>query len=322
MHTALKNILHSLTHETDAIAQLPLDYLSDLSIEDLKTLSDTWSSIPASRRINLLEELGDREAIQFDLDFSQVYMLGLDDNDPKAIAISIRNLSEFENYNTLPSLLALISHDDEQVRSEATVSLGDYVYLGELEKIAAEEADTVISTLLKVCKHDTEDIVRCKALESLGYSSHPDVPKLILDALHSSNPAFPVAAMRAIGRSADKEWKEHVLERLNSQNPAMRLEAVRSAGELELKQALKDVIDLLEDVDQQIRLASIWSMAQIGGEGIEEILSLLLEQSSDVEEIDLIDDALALLEFNRGMDNLLMFDLDDEDDEDSYNPYG
>jgi HEAT repeat protein len=318
MHTALKNLLHSLAHDTDSVAQLPLDYLSDLSIEDHKSLSDIWSSIPAARRTILLKELGDREAIQFDLDFSRVYMLGLEDNDPQIVAISIRNLSDTENYCVLPALLALISHQEEQVRSEAASSLGDYVYLGELGKISSTEANRVISTLLEVFEQDSKDAVRCKALQSLGFSSHQSVPHLILEALRSSNPLFPLAAMRAIGRSADKRWKDHVLEHLNSQHPEMRLEAVRSAGELELKEALKDVIDLLDDVDQQIRLASIWSIAQIGGEGTEEILSLLLEQSSDVEELDLIEDALGLLEFNRGTDNLLMFDLDDEEDPETY----
>ena len=102
MHTALKNLMHSLAHDTTPVSQLPLDYLSDLSTEDHKFLSDTWSSIPAARRIILLKELGDKEAIQFDLDFSRVYMLGLEDNDPQIIALSIKNLSDCLLY-TSPS---------------------------------------------------------------------------------------------------------------------------------------------------------------------------------------------------------------------------
>ncbi|MBN1267771.1 MAG: HEAT repeat domain-containing protein [Anaerolineales bacterium] len=315
MPKVLDNLLQSLVTETDPVSRLPLDHLSDLSADAVSELEDLWNSIPAARRLELLKELGDREAINFDLDFSSVYFLGLKDHDPGVIAVSINNLSEIENRTFFPSLLELISHTDTRVREAAAAALGYFIYLGELDEIKSEETNRAVQILLDVFKTGTSTEVRCRALESLGYSSHIDVPNIILDSLNSNEHPFIVSAIKAIGRSADLSWKPYILKRLHSTHPEIRLETVRSAGELELREAVEDLIELLDDVDRQIHLAAIWSLAQIGGDNIQEIFLHILSDCEDIEEADLLEDALDLLEFNAGSGDFLLLDLEHEPDD-------
>ena len=46
------------------------------------------------------------------------------------------------------------------------------------------------------------------ALESLGYSSRPDVIKLIESALQRTESEWQASALTAIGRSADERWED------------------------------------------------------------------------------------------------------------------
>lgn len=310
MSDDLNNILESLMSAELPVSELPVEVLSDLGREGQSFLSRKWSLIPRERRAELIQELGDREALQFDLDFSSVHFIGIRDNNPEVISSSIRNLAGLDNPHTLPDLLELISHENPSVRYEAASAMGYFIYLGELDEIPEDLAKRTLDTLLQVHRNDSDARIRCAALESLGYSEYGDIPDLILRALNSDDLAQSLSAMRAIGRSADPDWEPSVLKYLHNLHPEMRLEAVRAAGELELKATLQDLVELLDDVDRTIRLAAIWSIAQIGGEEVEDLLAHLLEANEDVEEIDLIEDALSLVEFNKGIDDMLLLNLD------------
>ena len=311
MNKVLSDLLHSLSSKSDPIGTLPLDHLSDLDTDTANSLGILWGTIPAPRRIDLLKELGDREAIQFDLDFSEVYYLGLKDSEPEAVANSINNLSQIENTNFFPSLIELLSHTDTLIREAAADALGRFVYLGELEEISSEDSDRIVNLLLNTFRTDSSTEVRCRSLESLGYSSHKDVPGILLSSFNSGDLVLAVSVMKAISRSADSSWKSLILDHLHNTHPEIRLEAVRAAGELEIREARSDLIELLEDVDRQVHLAAIWSLAQIGGDNIQELLTQIQSETGDIEETDLIEDALDLLEFNAGTGDFLLLDLEE-----------
>jgi HEAT repeat protein len=100
---------------------------------------------------------------------------------------------------------------------------------------------------------------------------------------------------------------------LQSNLPALRMEAARAAGELELAEALPMLLELLDDPDENTRQASIWSLSQIGGEGVQEALEGLYEAAEDEGELELLESALDNLTFTQGVKLMPLFELPDEE---------
>jgi len=91
-----------------------------------------------------------------------------------------------------------------------------------------------------------------------------------------------------------------VLEKLGSRSPKICAAAAFAAGELEVKPALPRLLELLEDSDYDVRSKAIWALSLIGGDTAKERLEALYEETADLEEQDLIEDALDNLEFLLG----------------------
>jgi HEAT repeat protein len=157
-------------------------------------------------------------------------------------------------------------------------------------------------------------------LESLGFSSRPEVPELIEHAFEDDSEEWSASALHAMGRSADDRWAPLVIDRLKDSNLEISREAARAAGELELGDALPGLVDLLQEEDAELRLAAAWALSQIGGEGVEDALEELLERTEDEDEVDLIEDALENLTLTHEMSDLSILDFSAEDLEDLVNP--
>jgi len=115
-----------------------------------------------------------------------------------------------------------------------------------------------------------------------------------------------------------------VLEQLEHENPEVRGQAIHAAGELALSAARARLLrELDREEDEYVRSELIWALSQIGGEGIEEKFEQLLAKADDDEEVNLLEEALDMLNFtNDVVDFELMevgldhdHDLDNEDDE-------
>jgi HEAT repeat protein len=158
--------------------------------------------------------------------------------------------------------------------------------------------------------------VRRVALESLGYSSRPEVTTLIESAFHREDPAWQASALTAMGRSADERWDEEVIHSLVHVNDNVRKAAVQAAGELSLQLARPILLKMLgEEEDEGILNAAIWSLSQIGGEDVRTFLENLLDAiEEDDEQIAFLDEALDNLAFTEDLErfDLLAFDPDDE----------
>jgi hypothetical protein len=63
-------------------------------------------------------------------------------------------------------------------------------------------------------------------------------------------------------------------------------------------------------------MAAAWSLSEIGGSDAEEAIEVILEQSEDEEEIDLLESALENLSFNEDLADFTLFDFSDDDFED------
>jgi HEAT repeat protein len=296
---------------------------SDLSPLQLKKLLPIWVTLPSIRKVNLLEDL--EETLEKDtlVNFDQLALAVLSDPDPKVRIIAIRLLWEHEHATIVPTIVDMMLEDPEEaVRAAAANFLGRFVYLGELERISDTHKISIVRNLLEVLAGEELPQVKQRALESLGYSSHPKVPVLIKSALESGETLWVSAALSAIAHSADEVWESHVISHLDSTDHEVQFEAVRAAGELELTAALEPLANILEnfDADPDIRLAAIWSLSQIGGEFAKNTLQGLISTTEDEDEIELAESALENMD--TGVDpesfKLMNYDPDAEDEEDSY----
>ncbi len=68
-------------------------------------------------------------------------------------------------------------------------------------------------------------------------------------------------------------------------------------------------MDLLNDSDREIREQVIWALGEIGGERARRALEKL-QRSAGAGELQLIEDALDNLEFQSGLDEFRLLDVD------------
>ncbi|MCU0487867.1 MAG: HEAT repeat domain-containing protein [Anaerolineales bacterium] len=309
---SLQDVLEALLAADKPFPPRFLNRLSDLEPEDLKRLEAIWPQVPNWRRKALLEDieqLGDDDTL---LSFEALAAFALQDSDAQVRLPAVRTLWEYENPQLGRKFLDLAEHDpDLAVRSAAASGLGRYVYLGEIEEIPTELLEQIEKHLLKLVKGGENAELQRSALESLGFSSRDEVPALIEKAYQSGQKDWIASALFAMGRSASQQWKGYVQDSLDSQHPVIRAEAARAAGELEITAAQPRLVELLDDPDDQTRSACIWSLSQLGGEGVHQLLEQLLVDTEDDLEREFIESAIDNLTFNEDMGLLPLFDLAD-----------
>ena len=162
-----------------------------------------------------------------------------------------------------------------------------------------------------------EDDVRVRraALESLGYSSRPEVATLIESSFHREDPNWQMSALVAMGRSADERWTDDVTRSLVHVNDNIRKAAVQAAGELSLKSTRPLLLKMLgEEEDDAVMSAVIWSLSQIGGEDVRTYLENLLDQIEDEDQITFLEEALDNLAFTEDLDRFDLLSVDPESD--------
>ena len=286
--------------------------LSDLDQGEFAQFIETWQRLPLWRRQALLEDLEEMGAADYVLSFEAVCRHALQDEDAEVRRLAINILEDYQTEDLIPRLLELLESDaSDAVRAQAAAALGCFVYLGEIDKLSRDSARQIEDHLLSAIETEPSAKVNQRSLESIGYSSREEVPGLIERAFASGERDWMASALLAMGRSADPRWEGKVLESLGDKWPRLREESARAAGELELQDAVESLIELLDDTEKAVRLAAIWSLSQMGGEGIREALVELLENSDDDEEIALLENALDNLAFTEDVQLLPLFDFSD-----------
>jgi HEAT repeat protein len=305
-----KQMLDALLEVNTPLHPRFLYRLSDLEENELSMLADIWPQVPAWRRKALLEDtevLGDSDYL---LSFEALAIFALHDVEAAVRLPAVRILWEYENKDLIQTFLGMLAADSSpEVRAAAATALGRFVYLGELEQLPAKTARQVEDHLLATLNSRDPELVRRRALEALGFSSREEVASHIQTAIESPEKEWQASALFAMGRSGHEMWESIVLDKLGSQHPTLRAEAARSAGELELKDAVETLLELLDDPDANVRSASIWSLSQIGGEGVRERLEALFKETEDEEEAEFVSDALDNLEFTEEVQLFSLFDL-------------
>lgn len=313
---SFQKVLDTLLADSREFPRRYLQEFSDIGTLELKTLLDVWPQVDLSRKLTLLEDLDalaeNDTLVSFD-DFASAL---LTDPDPQVRSRAIRLLDESEDVKLVPSFLDMLRNDpDTHVRVEAANALNLFVDLGELEEISESIYRQVEDALLTSITSEDDVRVRRTALESLGYSSRPEVATLIESSFRRDEPHWQVSALTAMGRSADERWADEVTRALVNENDNIRRAAVQAAGELALKSTRPLLLRMLgEEEDSTVLSAIIWSLSQIGGEDVRTYLENLLDLSEDEEQIAYLEEALDNLAFTEDLDrfDLLAFDPDDD----------
>jgi HEAT repeat protein len=319
MGSSFENLLAALSTPGAEFPQADLTFLSDLDAAQLERLHRVWPSLEADRRDEILREIGNLAQEHIELNFDRVDRMALTDSDARVRRRAIENLWESEDPGLVEPLLEILRSDpDAATRASAAGALGLFVYLGEVERLP-QGLLAQIDNQLFLSLRDADETIRLRSLESLGFSSRPEVAGFIRESYASERENARRAALVAMARSADDAWAPQVQAELRSRSPGLRLEAARSAGELELRTSAGDLIDLLDDADLAVRRAAIWSLGQIGGTRSAQVLVRLLDEA-DAEEAPLIEDALDQLAFVEGTGSFSLLDLDKDTDEEDESP--
>jgi HEAT repeat protein len=279
-----------------------LTILSDLVGDDFFNFKQVWPNIPINRRLGILEKLEQMYDKDTLLSFETIGRLALEDSDFQIRFTSLRFLQGYEVKDLIQTFLELLEEDEnEDIRAVAATTLGKYVYLGEINKLSRSKFESIENCLIRVIERDASNQVRRRALESLGYSSNEEVPKLIRKAFDSENEPWIVSAFIAMGRSLDNRWDPEIIKMLDHDSPEIIIEASKAAGELEISEAKIKLLDHLLDENPEIRMAAVWSLSKLGGEGLQVIFENLIEETDLEDEINLIKDALDNLIFNQSI---------------------
>ena len=280
---------------------------SDLDTAQQEALANCWRNVPLQRRQTFLQDLVSLAENDPMLMFEPVARVALADEDTDVCISAIDLLFDSEDRRLVPVYLRLLSDHSrsEAVRAAVANALGPYIYMGEVEKLKPEIQHEIEDTLLRAYNEDESDLVRRRALEALGYSSRNEIPALLRKAAAMHDDLWLESAMFAMGRSADEQWESTVLENLEHENLQVRIQAVHAAGELAVKKARKRLLKAVDTVeDEDLRKEIIWALAQIGGEGVERKLDALLAASEDDEESAFLEEAIEMLNFTEGNEEM------------------
>lgn len=318
---SFSDVLAALQDEKTPLAPRYLYRFSALEPADLAELLPVWQQLSAARHLAVLEDLEMLAESNTVMNFDALNEMALLDEDARVRVVAIRGLWAAEQPALIPKLVQILQTDrDTDVRAQAAAGLGRFVYLGEVGDIPAPAQQEAEAALLEVLHADEDPLIQRRALESMGFSSRPEVAELIENAFDGGEEEWVSSALFAMGRSADERWGPQVMQSLADPNAEISREAAKAAGELELSEARPGLFDLLQDEESEVRLAAAWALSQIGGNGIADALEEMIERAEDEDEIDLLESAIENLAFTNEMDELSLLDFSPEDLEDFANP--
>lgn len=287
--------------------------LSELSDAEQRALDGGWRQLSSAVRRRVLRSLIEASEAMFEMNYREIALLSLGDDDGSVRAAAIELLWTDETAETMRRLMTLAGADpDSAVRAAALKELGRFILLGEYGDIPKALAMEAQALTLRIHTDRGEALeIRRRALEALGNSSHPEVDALIGKAHADGNHDLRISAIFTMGRTCSKIWREILLEELESPDYEIVYEAVTACGRIQLDESVRRIGELVASDDREVQLAAIWALGEIGGNHAFEILTSLEEIIENEEAAAVIEEALDTAGFNRTFAALgLDFDQD------------
>jgi len=269
---------------------------------------------------NSKDQLSKEEKIQFlnrivegsdyFTDYLPVLQDFLDDEEAEVRALAIAGLWEYPDPEMIEVLFDKAKNDpDEEVRCRAIITLGRYVYEGEMadydfdwgameeimreDELPREDFLRVKGFLLSLYRDQEKTLdERRFAVEALSFLSDPKVFEVIEEAYAHPDKKMKISAIFAMGRNGNLRWEDTIRDELHSPVKELQLEAIRAAGEAGFDGVGKALWRLTYSDDRDVKLEAIWSLGQTGWEGAFERLDDLAFFSEDEEIRDTAELAL------------------------------
>lgn len=317
-HNELFETLLANLADTGAPLRAALIYrLSGPLPSEMAALRAIWPTIPAERRSLLMARLAETSETSFEVDFSEVAILGLQDDDASVRQHAIEALWENEQPGVMRQFVSLLSTDpDAAVRAAAAIALGRFVLLGELEEMDQSITREAEEALLKTCQQSGNDMeVRRRALESLAYSGRKEVIPFIEQASGHEDLKMQASALFAMGRNGDARWIPKIRSALHHEEPEICFEAARAAGEIGLPQAVPRLIQFAHSKDRDVKEIAIWSLGEIGGSEAQDALYELADGETDEGLAEAIEDAINMAALSLGEFGLVVLPTGDDDED-------
>jgi len=318
--TTFQDVLNTLMDSKKSIPQGHLKYYSDLDPKSLQLFLETWRNIPPARKQTLLSKLSEYYEEDTLVAYEEIGKALLKDEDPNVRAQAIGLLAESEDPRLVDKVLDIFVADMETApRLAALELLGEFLLLGEYEKIDKKFEREIEDALITVIRSEDDAALRRYSLEILAFSSRDEVPALIEAAFARADPAWVASALRSMGHSQDERWEADVLEKLLDDDPAIQAAAVEAAGILVIESSTLALIQILDDeeTDDDVTAAAIWSLSQIGGDEARAYLVGLADQTEDEELSDFLEEAIENLDFVEDLKNFNLLSFDDDDDDET-----
>jgi HEAT repeat protein len=313
-----QNVLDHLLDSKKDIPQSHLKFYSDLDPKSLRLFLDIWPGVLPTRKLLLLDQLLSQLDSDTIVSYEEIGRNLLDDPDSEVRARAIRLLVESNDPKLADKLIDIFLHDAELApRLEAVQLLGEFILLGELDKVNQSLQRRMEDALIDVVRSEEESVLRKRALESLSYSSRPEIAALIESAFERIDPAWTASALRAMGRSQDNErWADNVVSMLLDEDPIIKFAAVEAAGQLVIEEAVPILLQILDDEEEpeDVATAAIWALSQIGGDDARTYLVALIDQNEDEDLVEFLEDALENLNFTEEYNKFELLTLDEDDE--------
>lgn len=300
----------------DEAISIPLLFrLSDMTPDEHAQLVTRWSATNDERRGMLMQHLADLAEINFEVEFSPVFAIGLADKVAAVRLAALDGLWDSEDVKLIRPIIRLMQTDsDVTVRVAAARTLAHYVLLGAWGQVSVSSTTVIVDALLEQYQSaDTNHAVRCAALESLGAADHELVPVLIEAAYESGDHELQGSAIFAMGSSADPRWVGILIDEMESPYVEMRLQAVRAAGEIGDSDTVDGLSEAVFDEDDEVSTEAILALGKTGSSHAIKILTRLAEDPELAYLHDSIEEALELAADAEFDSPDFDFDFDDED---------
>ena len=319
--SSFQAVLDVLQEPKQAFPRAYLQHFSDIDPQSLKSLVEMWPRVKPASKLLLLDgflSLMDSDVL---VSYEEIGRAFLNDPDVEVRARAIRLLAESDDPKLIGRMIEILRNDaDLAPRLEATRLLGEFVLLGELEKLPEDLHRRAEDALMTLAGSDEHASLRRATLEAVGYSSRFEVETLIHSAFHRSDPVWVASALVAMGRSNDEQYGDEVVSMLLDGDPRIRRAAVQAAGNLSLEAARPIILTMLldgEEDEDDVVAAAIWSLSQIGGEDVRAFLVDMLDRTEDEDVTGYIEEALENLDFTEELEKFELLTLDkDELEED------
>jgi HEAT repeat protein len=323
----LQELFDALFAETEAsppVSIASLYRLSDMPEEYLAQFGRRWPTLSDERRPVIARHLADITEENYQVDFSPLCRIFLQDPLPAVRQAGLDALWDSSDTSLIQPIIHAMQQDTQlEVRSAAAATLGHYLLMVEWKQLPGRIKPPIEAALLdQLNQKELPMGVWRVALESFAASGHGRVPKFIERAYEDPDRDVQISAVFAMGRTADKRWLSTLLDELTSPNPAMRTQAAIAIGFLGSSDPVESLISMAsEDDDLEVRLAAVTALGQIGGQTATQALNQLLEDPEREELHETITEALEEMMWLGGEIDWTLLDLvEDEDDEEDWLP--